>query len=150
MMNLAKKMGRDFFQRPPDADAGSVEVSHERLDPDHRLSQASLVSAGIVIAGDVVIAGCLHVDGTVLGTLRGLAGHPAVLVVGETGCIDGDIDVPTLVIYGATKGDIRAIDSIEIASSADIHGDISYHSARIHAGAIIDGQLIYIEKPASG
>lgn len=150
MMNLAKKMGRDLFQRQPEPAAGGVEFARERQDSRDSLSQASLVSAGIVIAGDVVIAGRLHVDGTVHGTLRGSDGHQAILVIGESGCVNGDIDVPTLVVYGVIKGDLRAIDYIEIASSANVHGDISYHSARIHAGAIIDGQLIYIEKEASG
>jgi cytoskeletal protein CcmA (bactofilin family) len=151
MMNLAKKMGRDLFSRPPEAAAGGPEagVSH----PDSQrgdLSQASLIGAGIVVTGDLVIAGRLHVDGTIHGSLRGLDGHPAVLVIGESGCVEGDITVPDLVIYGTTTGDISAIESIEIASSAHVQGDISYHAARIHAGAVIDGQLIYIEKQGSG
>jgi cytoskeletal protein CcmA (bactofilin family) len=151
MMNLAKKMGRDLFQRPPEAAAGGPEIGATHPDPQSStVSQASLISAGIVVTGDLVISGRLHVDGTIHGTLRGLDGHLAVLVIGESGCVEGDITVPELVIYGTTTGDIIAIESIEIASTAHVLGDISYHAARIHAGAVIDGQLIYIEKPESG
>jgi cytoskeletal protein CcmA (bactofilin family) len=152
MMNLAKKMRRELFSRPPEAAAGGPEAGASHPDPhsSSKLSQASLISEGIVVTGDLVISGRLHVDGTIHGTLRGLDGHLAVLVIGESGCVEGDITVPELVIYGTTTGDILAIESIEIASTAHVLGDISYHAARIHAGAVIDGQLIYIEKPESG
>jgi len=152
MINLAKRMGRDLFPRPPDAAADGPEGTGSRLDSaaNNSVSQASLISAGIVVTGNLVISGRLHVDGTIHGSLRGLEGHQAILVIGETGCVDGDISVCDLVIYGTTKGDISARESIEIAATAHVQGDISYHAARIHAGAIIDGQLIYIEKPASG
>jgi cytoskeletal protein CcmA (bactofilin family) len=149
MMNLAKKMRRDRFPRPPEAAAGSSEFGAAPRDPPagNKLSQASLISAGIVITGDLIITGCLHVDGTIRGSLRSLDGQPAILVIGENGCVEGDISVHKLVIYGTTSGDITAVESIEIASSAQIVGDISYRSVCIHAGAVIDGQLIYIEKP---
>jgi cytoskeletal protein CcmA (bactofilin family) len=109
----------------------------------------SLIGVGAVVAGDLLIAGRFHVDGTINGAVRVLDGQEAILIIGKTGRVDGAIEVPHLVIHGKTKGAITATEFIEITSTAQISGDVEYNSVRIHSGAVIHGHLLYREKSAT-
>jgi cytoskeletal protein CcmA (bactofilin family) len=110
------------------------------------VNQTSVISAGSVVTGHLFIAGRFHIDGTVKGEVRALDGQQATLIIGETGCVEGNIDVNNLVVHGMTKGSIKVGELIEIMPTAKINSDIFYSSAKVHSGAVIHGRLQLTDK----
>lgn len=108
----------------------------------------TLVGAKVVVRGDIVFSGGLHVDGTVVGTISAEPGTEALLVVSEKGRIEGEIRVPHVVIDGTVKGDIHAPGKVELAARARIEGNIHYRLLEMAAGAEVNGRIRHDESPA--
>ncbi|MFK8012361.1 MAG: polymer-forming cytoskeletal protein [Marinicellaceae bacterium] len=100
------------------------------------------------INGDIVFKGVLNLDGKVTGSLIGENGDD-VLMITESGVVEGKIEVANLIINGTVKGDIKSTGKIEVASKADIEGNVYYQNIEMETGSKINGQLIYqdAEKP---
>ena len=103
----------------------------------------TLVGAKVVLRGDVVFSGGLHVDGMVVGTISAEPGAEALLVVSEKGRIEGEVRVPHVVIDGTVKGDIHAPGKVELAARARIEGNIHYRLLEMAAGAEVNGRLVH-------
>lgn len=95
----------------------------------------SIIGTDCTITGDVVSQGEVQVDGRVNGDIR-----CAVLVVGETGCITGEINAETVRVLGAVTGQIYAR-AVELAKTARVLGDITHESLAVQAGAYVEGRF---------
>lgn len=105
----------------------------------------TLVGEGTCVAGDMTFSGGLHVDGTVRGNIIAANGDSmALLVVGEHGRIEGEVHVPQVVISGSVVGDVRAAESVELASNSQVTGNIYYTRIEMAMGAAVNGQLIHV------
>jgi len=110
----------------------------------------TLLGQNTNINGDVIFKGVLHLDGKVTGSLIGEQTDD-VLTISETGIVAGKIQVANLIVNGTVKGDITASGKIEVASKANIEGNVYYQNIEMETGSKINGQLIYQEadKPRS-
>ncbi len=107
----------------------------------------TLVGEGTCVAGDMTFSGGLHVDGTVRGNIMAADGdNAAVLVVGGRGQIEGEVNVPQVVISGTVVGDVRATESVELAPNSHVTGNIYYARIEMAMGASVNGQLIHVSK----
>ena len=107
----------------------------------------TLVGEGTCIDGDVTFNGGLHVDGTVRGNISAANGDSmALLVVGEHGRIEGEVNVPQVVISGSIMGDVRAAESVELAPNSQVTGNIYYTRIEMAMGAAVNGQLIHVSQ----
>lgn len=107
----------------------------------------TLVGEGTCIDGDVTFSGGLHVDGTVRGNIIAANGDSmALLVVGEHGRIEGEVNVPQVVISGSVEGDVRAAESVELAPNSQVTGNIYYTRIEMAMGAAVNGQLIHVSQ----
>jgi cytoskeletal protein CcmA (bactofilin family) len=105
----------------------------------------TLVGEGTSVDGDMTFSGGLHVDGTVRGNIMAANGDStALLVVGEHGRIEGEVQVPQVVISGAVVGDVRATESVELAPNSQVTGNIYYTRIEMAMGASVNGQLIHV------
>lgn len=109
----------------------------------------TLVGSKVVVRGDIVFSGGLHVDGTVVGTISAEPGADALLVVSERGRVEGEIRVPHVIIDGTVKGDIHAPGKVELAARARIEGNIHYRLLEMAAGAEVNGRIRHDEAPAA-
>lgn len=100
------------------------------------------------INGDLTFSGILHIDGSVNGSLIGQDSED-VLTISETGKIEGKIEVANIVINGTIIGDVYSSGKIEVASKANIQGNIYYKSIEMDAGSRINGQLVFQEAESS-
>jgi cytoskeletal protein CcmA (bactofilin family) len=107
------------------------------------LAVDTLIGSKVTLRGDLVFAGGLHIDGTVIGTINAEPGADAVLVVSEQGRVEGEIRAPHMVINGTIKGDIHASAKVELAANARIEGDIHYRLLEMAAGAEVNGRIIH-------
>jgi cytoskeletal protein CcmA (bactofilin family) len=105
----------------------------------------TLVGEGTCVAGDMTFSGGLHVDGIVRGNVIAEGGDSAtLLVIGEHGRVEGEIRVPHVIISGAVMGDVRALESVELAPRAQVNGNIYYTRIEMAMGAEVNGQLIHV------
>jgi cytoskeletal protein CcmA (bactofilin family) len=103
----------------------------------------TLISPKTEIVGDVKFKGGLQVEGTIKGNLIAEAGSGAVVRISDSGRVEGQINVPNVVVNGAVVGDIYAGEYIELAKKARIQGDVYYHMMEMVLGAEVNGKLIH-------
>jgi cytoskeletal protein CcmA (bactofilin family) len=119
---------------------GSASKPNNRID--------SLIGAGTVIEGNVSFSGGLRVDGEVRGNVSALGEQPGTLVLSEHARIDGEVNVPHLVINGTINGPVRSSDTLELQPHAKVTGDVEYNTIEIQLGAVVQGRLIHLGNPA--
>ena len=85
--------------------------------------------------------GSLSFEGTVRveGTLKGNIFAKDILIVGDNGKIEGEIEVDTIIITGYVKGNIRAARRVEISPPGKFYGKIETPTFVLHEGAVFEG-----------
>jgi cytoskeletal protein CcmA (bactofilin family) len=105
---------------------------------------ASLIGASSTIVGDVQFAGGLRIDGTVRGSVRCAdAGKGGMLVISETGVVEGEVHATHVVVAGRISGPVHAAELLELQPKAKVAGDVHYKALEMHHGAIVDGLLVH-------
>jgi cytoskeletal protein CcmA (bactofilin family) len=102
----------------------------------------TLVGAGSVLQGDLVFTGGLRVDGHIKGHVSAHDSSNGTLVLSESGVVEGDINVPHVVINGTVKGNIASTGHVELQANANISGDIHYKAVEMELGAVLNGSLV--------
>jgi cytoskeletal protein CcmA (bactofilin family) len=110
----------------------------------------TLIGAETRINGDVEFAGGLHLDGYINGNVKGTPAADTFLSVSESGCIEGSVIAPSVILNGIVKGDIEAGDRVELGSKARVLGNVHYTIIETAVGAQINGKLIHRANPAAG
>jgi len=95
------------------------------------------------IEGDVHFTGGLHIDGRIKGNIIAGEGSASVLTVSEHGSIEGNVQVPTVILNGTVTGDVRSEERIELASKAQVNGDVYYNLIEMAMGAAVNGSLVH-------
>jgi cytoskeletal protein CcmA (bactofilin family) len=110
----------------------------------------TLIGAQVTLHGDLVFSGGLYVEGRIHGKVIAEEGAPAVLTLAEQGRIEGEIQVPVVVINGELQGDVYASERIELAAKARVLGNVHYKVVEMRAGATLTGRLIHVDAEALG
>jgi len=110
----------------------------------------TLIGAETRINGDVEFAGGLHLDGCINGNVKGTVAADTFLSVSESGCIEGSVAAPSVILTGIVKGDIEAADRVELGAKARVLGNVHYTIIETAVGAQINGKLIHRPNPAAG
>jgi len=106
----------------------------------------TLVSKNTEVVGDINFSGNLMVEGTVKGNMYSVDGADAHARILESGIIEGEIRVPTIVINGTINGDVYSSKHIELAAKAIINGNVHYELIEMVKGAQVNGNLVYSAK----
>lgn len=109
----------------------------------------TLLGKNTEISGDIKFNGVLHLDGKVVGSIVSEQNED-VLTISESGVVEGKVEVANIVVNGTVKGDIISSGKIEVASKANIEGNIYYSNIEMEAGSRINGQLIYQSSEKGG
>ncbi len=109
----------------------------------------TLIGKGAQVRGDVDFLGGMHLDGAIAGNVRSDASPGATLSVSETGSIEGDVDVPNVLLQGAVKGDIRARERVVLGATARVEGNVYYGIIEMTVGAQIMGKLVRLAPEAA-
>lgn len=91
---------------------------------------------GVKIQGELQFENTFRIDGAFNGKIR----SNDLLVVGDNGNVDGEIDVGTISVNGTVRGTIRAKDRIEILKSGRIFADVVTPSLHIEEGGVLQGK----------
>lgn len=115
----------------------------------------TLIGPGTRVDGDLRVTGGVHVEGRVHGNVSAAEGAGAALIeIAEAGVVEGNVDLPRVVVHGEVRGDIRARDRIQLGPKARVAGSVVYGVIEMAAGAVIQGRLVSAvlaaEAPAAG
>jgi cytoskeletal protein CcmA (bactofilin family) len=102
----------------------------------------TLIGAKTELKGDISFSGGLRIDGKIRGDVVAKGEGNSTLVLSEHAVVIGDVVAPHLIVNGTIKGNIRAAESIELQSKADVTGDVVYKTIQIAAGAVLSGNLL--------
>lgn len=104
----------------------------------------TVISAKTQITGDVVVSGALHIDGLVKGNLVAESDSKAIIRVSEKGRVVGDITAPNVIINGDVKGDVCALEHLELAQKGRVTGDVYYTTIEMVLGGQVNGQMKHL------
>ena len=102
----------------------------------------TLVGSGSILQGDLEFTGGLRVDGHIKGHISAQDTNKGTLVLSETGVVEGDINVPHVIINGTVKGNVVSTGHVELQANAKVTGDIHYKAVEMELGALLNGSLV--------
>ena len=103
----------------------------------------SIISADVVMQGNINSAGEIQFDGNLEGDIKA-----ASLIIGEKAAVKGEVICETVTVRGRVEGGIRA-KSVSLASTAHIQGDILHSSLSVETGAHFEGNCRHSDDPLS-
>ena len=109
----------------------------------------TLIGAHVTIRGDVEFSGGLYVEGRVVGKVSAVEGESAVLMLAETGSIEGEVRAPVVLLDGRPDGDVHAAERVELAANARVQGNVHYRVVEMNAGAQLTGRLVHADAAGS-
>jgi cytoskeletal protein CcmA (bactofilin family) len=101
----------------------------------------SYVGQDLVVEGNLVSAGELHIDGTVHGNARAQA-----VVIDTHGAVHGEVVAEEVVVRGRVIGPIRGV-QVHLYAGAHVEGDVTNESISIDNGAYIYGSIRRSDDP---
>ena len=95
-----------------------------------------------VLNSDVEIKGNLKFSGELVfdGKLEGEVNADGVLHLGESGVVNGNINVTAVIIRGKVNGNVSAKDKVELKSKAEVFGDVRASKLAIEEGVTFVGR----------
>ncbi|HXZ59140.1 MAG TPA: polymer-forming cytoskeletal protein [Steroidobacteraceae bacterium] len=108
----------------------------------------TLIGKGVRVQGDIAFVGGMHLDGAITGNVRSDLAPGSTLSVSETGSIEGSVEVPSVILQGHVRGDIRAAERVVLGATARVEGDVYYGVIEMTLGAQIMGKLVRLTPSA--
>jgi cytoskeletal protein CcmA (bactofilin family) len=103
-----------------------------------RTEEASTISAGLKIKGEITGTSDLTIDGETQGKVRLTNGR---VTVGPSGRVIADIDAREIVVNGTVQGNLKASDSVRLGPSGHVEGSILTARIGIDDGARLRGNV---------
>jgi len=102
----------------------------------------TFIAADCRITGNIVVQGDLRIDGKVDGKIE----SSGEVVIGDGAIIHANIKGKTIFIAGEVRGDIEALELLDLTAVARLYGNISSKLLKIDQGAVFIGQSKLIEQ----
>ncbi len=106
----------------------------------------TLIGQSLEVTGDVKFSGGLHLDGKIVGNVISEDGDNSVLIISDTGRIEGDVSVPYAVINGEVIGNVYASEKLELSGRARITGNVHYNLLEMASGSEVNGKMLHDNK----
>lgn len=104
----------------------------------------SLIGKNTKIIGDIDFSGGLLIDGKIIGNIIAKEDDNAAITINENGYVQGEIQIPHIIINGTVEGSVYASEHIELAPKARIHGNVYYRLIKMEMGAEVNGNLVHV------
>ncbi|MBS1301613.1 polymer-forming cytoskeletal protein [Loktanella sp. SALINAS62] len=104
---------------------------------------ASILSADLLVTGNMKTTGDVQIEGQVEGDIRA---H--LLTVGEGATVKGEVMGDDIVIHGRIVGRVRGL-KVRLTSTARVEGDIIHKTIAIESGAHFEGSVQRQDDPLS-
>jgi cytoskeletal protein CcmA (bactofilin family) len=94
-----------------------------------------VIGSETVFKGELTSKGTIRIDGTFEGNISA-----DCVILGESGSITGDLQVNVLIAGGKLRGNVRAVDHVELQAKGEVYGDIHAVRLSIAEGAVFEGR----------
>jgi cytoskeletal protein CcmA (bactofilin family) len=101
----------------------------------------TLIGQSLEVTGDVNFNGGLHLDGKIIGNVNSQDDDSSVLIISDTGRIEGDVHVSYAVINGEVAGNVIVSEKLELSGRARITGNVVYNLLEMASGAEVNGEM---------
>ena len=103
----------------------------------------TLISKATEVTGDIHFSGVLEVEGKVRGNIYADEDSSAEVRIRESGLVQGEIKVPSVIINGLVEGDVHSTQHLELAAKARVVGNVYYHLIEMVMGSEVNGSLCH-------
>lgn len=107
----------------------------------------TLIGQQSEVVGDVRFTGGLHIDGTIKGNVIADNDGRSMVSLSDQGTIEGEVNVPYVVINGVVIGDVHGGEHVELSSKARVTGNVYYNLIEMAVGAEVNGKLVHTLTP---
>ena len=98
---------------------------------------------GSHLQGELRFETSFRIDGRVTGRVT----SPGILMVGDGGEVDGEVEVGRLFVSGVLRGTVKASARIQIAPGGKVYADLMTPSLVIEDGAVFEGRCAMTGEP---
>ncbi|MFH2142700.1 MAG: polymer-forming cytoskeletal protein [Bacteroidota bacterium] len=95
----------------------------------------NMIGSGTTITGNIISENDIRIDGSLNGNLN----TKGKLVIGQTGCIQGEIQCNSADVSGKIDGKISVSELLTLKETAKIYGDMKTNKLAIEPNAIFTG-----------
>ena len=116
--------------------------------PEPETRNTATIGKGVQIIGQILTKEDLYVDGNVEGSIES---QDTKVTIGPNGRVQASIRAREVVILGKVKGNVEAVDKVDLRKDAELTGDIKSGRISIEDGAIFKGSIDIVKqtpKPA--
>ena len=103
----------------------------------------TLIGQHTEILGNVKFSGGLHIDGVIKGNVIAENDGRSMLSLSERGTIEGEVNVPYIILNGVVIGDVHGSEHVELSSKARVTGNVYYNLIEMAIGAEVNGKLVH-------
>ena len=89
------------------------------------------------IRGELEFKNSFRLDGRVEGNVR----SASELVIGETGVVEGEVQVARCLVGGTVRGTLRATEQVLLHASAKVWADVFTPALVMEDGAFLEGKV---------
>ena len=132
------KGGRDRQQAP---EIEMIAAAQPKQQPRSARSAPSILSADVVVVGNLTSGGDIQIDGTIEGDVRSVS-----LTVGDKATINGEIIADDVVVRGRVIGSIHAR-RVQLCSNCHVEGNILHEALAVETGAYFEGNCRHSADP---
>ena len=102
-----------------------------------------MISKATELTGDLHFSGVLEVEGKIRGNIYADEDSSAEVRIRESGLVQGEIKVPSVIINGLVEGDVHSSQHLELAAKARVVGNVYYHLIEMVMGSEVNGSLTH-------
>lgn len=117
------------------APSASGGIGDFKAAPPKAKPPASILSADLLVTGNMKTTGDIQIEGQVDGDIRA---H--LLTIGEGATVKGEVTADDVVIHGRIIGRVRGL-KVRLTSTARVEGDIIHKTIAIESGAHFEGSV---------
>jgi cytoskeletal protein CcmA (bactofilin family) len=102
-----------------------------------------------ILSPDIDFTGTLHFDKPFLirGKVSGEISATGLLVVDEEAVVNANINALRVLIRGQVKGDVTAVEKVEITVTGRLSGNVTAPEIFMDSGCVFNGHCTMWEKP---
>jgi cytoskeletal protein CcmA (bactofilin family) len=105
----------------------------------------AFLDSGTSFEGKIAFSGVVRIDGHFQGDISA----EGLLVIGETGLVEANLQVGSLVVQGTIVGDVTAKERVEIGPSGEIEGSVDTPLLKVVEGGRVAARVAMGEPVAA-
>jgi cytoskeletal protein CcmA (bactofilin family) len=107
-------------------------------------------SIDTVIGGEAVFEGTLTTKNSVCveGVFRGKLQSEGAVILSRSGSIEADVVAGYVAVNGTLRGNVRALQQLDVGETGVIHGDVQAVAVTVAKGGVLDGTCHMMEAEA--